>query len=256
VLESIGGASPVQELLAMLNTSSTHAFRTITALIGLSILAVSGPAQADDSREQSYTTIEYANVIDSRSNNGGSAIPVERRTTNARRAHRYGPFYIIDENTAGLDNVIDSMSPNRFRALMAAWPNVDTIRILECPGTVDDEANLVLARMIRSAGMRTVVPSNGSARSGGVELFLAGAEHRAEPGAELGVHSWVDENGREAKDYPRNDPVHQEYIRYYIDMGFSPDKAREFYAFTNTIAPHDGIHFMTRQELAHFNIAN
>jgi len=240
----------------MLNTSSTHAFRTITALIGLSILAVSGPAQADDSREQNYTTIEYANVIDSRSNNGGSAIPVERRTTNARRAHRYGPFYIIDENTAGLDNVIDSMSPNRFRALMAAWPNVDTIRILECPGTVDDEANLVLARMIRSAGMRTVVPSNGSARSGGVELFLAGAEHRAEPGAELGVHSWVDENGREAKDYPRNDPVHQEYIRYYIDMGFSPDKAREFYAFTNTIAPHDGIHFMTRQELAHFNIAN
>ncbi len=239
----------------MLNKSSIHAFRTITALIGLSILAVSGPAQADDGHDQSYTTIDYANVIDSRSNNVGSGIPVEHRTMQARRAHRYGPFYIIDDTTVGLDNVIDSMSPNRFRALMAAWPNIDTIKIIECPGTVDDEANLVLARMIRTAGIRTVVPSNGSARSGGVELFLAGAEHHAEPGAELGVHSWVDENGLEAKDYPRNDPVHQEYIRYYIDMGFTPDKAREFYAFTNAVAPHDGIHYMTRREMAHFNIA-
>jgi len=240
----------------MPNKSSFPALRTITALIGMSILAVAAPAQADDGDNQSYTTIEYANVIDSTSNSVGSAIPVEPRTTASRRAHRYGPFFIIDENTVGLDNVIDSMSPNRFRALVKAWPNVDTIKIIECPGTVDDEANLVLARMIRSAGIRTIVPSNGSARSGGVELFLAGAEHRAEPGAELGVHSWVDEYGREAKDYPRNDPVHQEYIRYYIDMGFTPDKAREFYAFTNAVAPHDGIHYMTRQELAHFNIAN
>lgn len=240
----------------MLKKSSFPALRTITAIIGLSILAMTAPAQADDGDDRSYSTIEYANVIDSVSNNVGSGIPIERQKATVRRAHRYGPFFVIDENTVGLDNVIDSMSPNRFRALMAAWPNVDTIKIIECPGTVDDEANLVLARMIRAAGMRTVVPSNGSARSGGVELFLAGAEHRAEPGAELGVHSWIDEHGREAKDYPRNDPVHQEYIRYYIDMGFTPDKAREFYAFTNAVAPHDGIHIMTRQELAHFNIAH
>ncbi len=240
----------------MLNKSSIPTFRTITALIGLSILAISAPAQAEGEDAQSYTTIEYANVIDSGRNIVGSGIPAQRPAPSARRAHRYGPFFIIDENTVGLDNVIDSMSPNRFRALLAAWPNVDTLKIIECPGTVDDEANLVLARMIRKVGMRTIVPSNGSARSGGVELFLAGAEHRAEPGAELGVHSWVDEYGREARDYPANDPVHQEYIRYYIDMGFTPQKAREFYAFTNAVAPHDGIHFMTRQELAHFNIAN
>lgn len=229
--------------------------RTITALMGLSILAISPPVQAEEAAAQSYTTIEYANVIDSASNYVGSGIPVQRPDRQNRRSHRYGPFFIIDEKTVGVDNVIDSMSPNRFRALMSAWPNIDTVKIIECPGTVDDEANLALARMIRTAGLKTFIPSNGSARSGGVELFLAGAEHRADPGAELGVHSWVDEYGREAKDYPANDPIHQEYIKYYIDMGFTPNKAREFYAFTNAIAPHDGLHVMTRRELAHFDIA-
>lgn len=240
----------------MLKTFSINTRRTIATLLGLSMLAISVPAQADDGDDQSYSTIEYAPVIDSGSRYFGSGIPPQRPSISAKRAHRYGPFFIIDEKTVGIDNVIDSMAPNRFRALMAAWPGIDTVKIIECPGTVDDEANLVLARMIRRAGLKTHIPSNGSARSGGVELFLAGAEHVAEPGAELGVHSWVDEYGREASDYPANDPIHQEYIKYYVDMGFTPEKAREFYAFTNAVAPHDGIHFMSRRELAHFDIAN
>lgn len=240
----------------MLKKYTAPARCNIATLIWLSILAVSTPAQAENGDNQSYTTIEYVNVIDSTSDVVGTGIPAQRPAASVHRAHRYGPFFIIDENTVGVDNVIDSMAPNRFRALMKAWPSIKTVKIIECPGTVDDEANLVLARMIRDAGLKTHIPSNGSARSGGVELFLAGAEHRAEPGAELGVHSWVDEYGREARDYPVNDPIHLEYIRYYIDMGFTPEKAREFYTFTNAVAPHDGIHIMSRRELAHFNIPN
>jgi hypothetical protein len=78
--------------------------------------------------------------------------------------------------------------------------------MIECPGTEDDRANLRLGRMIHARGISTHVPAGGSVRSGGVELFLAGVSHRADPEAEFAVHSWADEDGLEAKDYPANAP--------------------------------------------------
>src|SRR3546814_10235953 len=65
--------------------------------------------------------------------------------------------------------------------------------MIDCPGSLDEEANLALARAIRRAGMETVVPAGGSVRSGAVELWLAGTVRRAAPDAEFGVHSWADE---------------------------------------------------------------
>jgi hypothetical protein len=53
-----------------------------------------------------------------------------------------------------------------------------------------------------------------------------------------------------------NDPVHARYVRFYVDMGFDPQTARAFYAFTNAAAPADGLHIMTPQEIAHFRFAN
>ncbi len=229
------------------------ALRTISAIFALSILAVGTPAFADEAQDQAYAKIAYATVIDSAKISYGTN---QYRPPDQKRRMRYGPFYIINDRTAGVDNVIDSSSPARFQAMLRDWPMLQTLQIIECPGTVDDEANFAVARMVRKAGMSTLVPSNGSARSGGVELFIAGVTRRAEPGAELGVHSWIDEYGREASEYPTNDPVHAEYVHFYEDMGFAPDKAREFYAFTNAAAHPDSIHYMTRQEIAHFEMSN
>ena len=163
----------------------------------------------------------------------------------------FGPFHMVAPDRAELIGSIESETPAQFRALLRAFPGVRQIDMVECPGTGDDEANLALARMVRGAGIATYVPDGGSVRSGGVELFLAGVKRSAAPTAEFAVHSWRDEDGYEAGDFPANDPVHQEYIRFYLDMGLSDTEARSFYAMTNT-APHDDALYLNSRDLGRY----
>jgi hypothetical protein len=134
-----------------------------------------------------------------------------------------------------MTGTVDSFTPQRFRAMLRAHPNVRHIDMVDCDGSVDEEANLMLARMIRRAGIATHVPAGGSVRSGAVELWLAGAQRSAHPSAEFLVHSWMDEDGYQANDYPASDPVHREYLDYYAEMGVPPERARAFYQLTNSV---------------------
>ena len=163
----------------------------------------------------------------------------------------FGPFHMVTPDRAELIGSIESETPAQFRALLRAFPGIRQIDMVECPGTGDDEANLALARMVRSAGISTYVPDGGSIRSGGVELFLAGAKRSAAPTAEFAVHSWRDEDGYEASDFAASDPVHQEYISFYRDMGLSDTEAKSFYAMTNT-APHDDALYLTSRDLGRY----
>lgn len=161
----------------------------------------------------------------------------------------FGPFAVLDGGArAALLGTTDSDSPAQFAAMMKAYPGVRRIDLVEVPGTIDDDANLALGRMIRKAGLATHVPDHGSVRSGGVELFLAGVERSAAPTAEFAVHSWRDEDGREAGDLPANDPVHQAYLAYYRDMGLSAEMARAFYTMTNE-TPHDQARYLDADAL-------
>src|SRR3546814_19761689 len=103
--------------------------------------------------------------------------------------------------------------------MRAAFPGLRRLEMVDCPGSPDEEANLILARAIRRAGMETVVPAGGSIRSGAVELWLAGVTRRAAPAAELGVHSWADEYGREAPEYPASDTSQSESLGYFREKG-------------------------------------
>lgn len=164
---------------------------------------------------------------------------------------RFGPFSVIDGATVRMAGDVTAASPRQFAAMLAAFPGLRRLEMVDCPGSLDEEANLILARAIRRAGMETVVPSGGSIRSGAVELWLAGVTRRAAPDAEFGVHSWADEYGREANDYPASDPVHAEYLGYYREMGMDAAKAREFYALTNA-TPFDDVRYLTRDDMARF----
>jgi hypothetical protein len=163
----------------------------------------------------------------------------------------FGPFRVLSPQRVELVGSIETDTPAQFRALLRAFPSVRQIDMIDCPGTGDDAANLDLARMVRKAGIATFVPNGGSVRSGGVELFLAGAERRAEPGAEFAVHSWVDEDGLEPDDYAESDPVNQEYVAYYREMGMSADNAKAFYDLTNSV-PHDEALYLKPSEIASF----
>ncbi len=148
----------------------------------------------------------------------------------------YGPFRVLDPTRAALVDVTDSASPAQFTAMLRAHPGISLIELIECPGTEDDRANLRLGRMIHAHGIATFVPAGGSVRSGGVELFLAGARRIADPAAEFAVHSWSDEYGREARDYPPDSPENRAYIDYYREMGMTAAQARAFYTMTNSAA--------------------
>lgn len=226
----------------------------IALIFGLSIAGGGLPAIAADTSFTVTETISYDDVLEG--DEGFADNPVTAAPAEATRFGRFGPFVVINSHTVEVRGVIDSQAPDQFRRALLAYPGVKNLRMVECPGSEDDEANLALARLVRRAGINTHVPANGSIRSGGVELFLAGVRRTSEPGAQFGVHSWIDEFGREAKDYAASDPVHSEYISFYQDMGLQPERARAFYAFTNSAAPASGVHYMTGHELARFGLTN
>lgn len=162
---------------------------------------------------------------------------------------RFGPFRVVAGDRVELNGSITSRAPTQFRALLRAYPHIRQVDMVDCPGTDDDEANLALARMIRKAGIATYVPSGGSVRSGGVELFLAGVRRHADSTAEFAVHSWLDEDGMEPDDFSEDDPVNRAYIEYYREMGMTEEKARAFYALTNSV-PHDDALYLKPQDIA------
>lgn len=161
----------------------------------------------------------------------------------------FGPFRVAAPDRAELNGSIETDTPGQFAAMLRAYPGIRRIDMIDCPGTDDDEANLALARMVRKAGIATNVPDGGSVRSGGVELFLAGVRRSAGPQAEFAVHSWIDEDGLEPDDYADSDPVNQEYVAYYREMGMSDDKAKAFYALTNSV-PHDDALYLRPRDIA------
>ncbi len=163
----------------------------------------------------------------------------------------FGVFRVLNQTTVELTGTIGSETPRDFATILRAFPGITMLQITDCAGTDDDEANFTLARMIRARGMTTYVPSYGSARSGGVELFLAGARRRADTGASFAVHSWRDEDGYEAADFAMSDPVHQDYIRFYRDMGMTDANAKAFYQMTNSVG-FDDVLWLTKTDLARF----
>lgn len=163
----------------------------------------------------------------------------------------FGPFQVVAYDRAELNGSIETGTPAQFRAMLRAFPGIRQIDMIDCPGTDDDEANLALARMVRRAGIATNVPEGGSVRSGGVELFLAGTKRHAAPSAEFAVHSWRDEDGMEADDFGENDPVHQEYVAYYREIGMTAEMARAFYAMTNSAAHDEALYLRSRDIAAY-----
>jgi len=168
-----------------------------------------------------------------------------------RSVAAYGPFRVLDGTRAALVDVTDARSPAAFAALLAAYPGIATIEMLDCPGTEDDRANMRLGRMIRARGIATHVPRDGFVGSGAVELFLAGANRIAEPGAQFAVHSWQDENGREPRHFAPDAPENRIYLDYYRAMGMDAARAAAFYAMTNSV-PFASARWLTAAEMTHW----
>lgn len=163
----------------------------------------------------------------------------------------FGPFEVLDGTRAALVAQTDSYSPEDFSAMLHAHPGIRVLEMADCPGTVDDFANLRLGRLIRAKGIATHVPDHGSVRSGAVELFLAGASRSAAPDAAFVVHSWIDEDGREPDDFAADASVNKAYVTYYREMGLADDMAAAFYALTNSV-PNQDVLMLGTADMARF----
>jgi hypothetical protein len=151
----------------------------------------------------------------------------------------YGPFRVIDGQRAALIGPTDIASPRHFDAMLRDYPGIRVLEMIDAPGTSHDLANLALGRRIRAAGLDTYVPAHGAVRSGAVELFLAGKRQKIADGATFAVHSWMDERGLEPRHFAEDAPENRLYLDYYVEMGMGEQRARAFYAMTNSV-PHSG----------------
>jgi hypothetical protein len=150
-----------------------------------------------------------------------------------------------------MSGTINSNTPGQLSGVLGSNPGVETIVMLQCFGSSDDDANFPMARSVRAKGLNTHLTSESEIYSGCVDFFLAGRQRSMEPGAIVGVHSWYDdEDEREAIDYPVGDPAHESNRKYIEDMLGSD----EFYWFTIRAAPADGMYNMTGQEIERFGL--
>lgn len=202
--------------------------KLLSALLPLMALFASPVA----AQQVVYETVEETVFV---SNGGSERFVSAAPVPTPKGIAAYGPFRVLDATRAALVDVTDARSPAQFAAMLRAYPGISLIEMIDCPGTEDDRANLALGREIHARGIATHVPMGGSVRSGGVELFLAGKVRIADPGSEFAVHSWEDEDGRQAKDYPESAPENRAYIEYYKEMGMTLPQARAFYAMTNSV---------------------
>lgn len=170
------------------------------------------------------------------------------RPTAQRAIAQYGPFLVLNAETVAMVGSTDGSSPAYFDAMIRDFPGLRTLEMVEAPGTSNDIANLAVGRRIRAHGLDTHVPSHGSVRSGAVELFLAGKRRTADHGALFAVHSWLDNYGREPDDFAPDAPANRLYLDYYEEMGMTEDRARAFYAMTNSV-PHHSAKWLRADEM-------
>lgn len=155
----------------------------------------------------------------------------------------------VNGNTAVMTGDLRRNAPRKVSRLIENHPELVWIELLNCPGSLDDEAALEASRLVRNAGLNTRVPSNGEIASGAVDFFIAGVNREVSEGALVGVHSWSD-GRKEGSEFARSHNAHQLYLQYYSDMGIGS----EFYWFTLEVADSSDLHWMTRAELFEFEL--
>ncbi|MCR9638647.1 hypothetical protein R7035_18860 [Vibrio sp. 1731] len=155
----------------------------------------------------------------------------------------------VQGKTAIIDGVSCDGSTSAFNNMLSKNPSVNQLYLRDISGSIDDDANLKLGRLIRSKKMKTVVDSNSHVTSGGVDLYLAGASRSWSAGAKLGVHSWSD-GVKDGREYPSSHSSHDIFTSYYQDMGINSD----FYWFTLNSAKSSSMHYLTLDEIVKYEI--
>lgn len=157
--------------------------------------------------------------------------------------------FTADGRDVLVEGTLNAHTLDQFVAFMEQHPETERLVLLDVPGSVDDETNLQFGHLVRDLGLDTYLTADSEIHSGGTDLFLAGVDRTMERGAIIGVHTWA-EGRREGVDFPREDPVHDEYEDYTRRMLGSA----EFYWFTLEAASIDESHELSEREIERFGL--
>lgn len=165
--------------------------------------------------------------------------------------------FVSRGDTLDMTGVIDADTRDTLETALNAPTPITTIRLVNVPGSADDENSLrQLTQLIQTAGLTTTVPSNGMVASGGTDMLLMGRKRIIEPGACIGVHSWAagyfgisSQNGA---DLPRDSEEHALYLEFYEQIGIDP----AFYWFTLDVADANDMHWMSPEEINRFKLSS
>lgn len=157
----------------------------------------------------------------------------------------------VEDNTAYMSGILSSSLVEQLTAFLAENPNVTDLVLVDVPGSVDQQATMDAARLIRRLGLNTHIATTGYVLSGGVDLFLGGVERSIGAGAGVGVHAWSDGTRVKASSANVADPIHATYVNFYLEMGV-PER---FYWFSLTAAPADRVYFLSPEEVYDFQLA-
>jgi len=156
----------------------------------------------------------------------------------------------VENNTAYLSGVLGSDLVKRLSDFVKENPNVTDLVLVDIPGSVDQQATMEGARLIRRLGLNTRIAPTGYVLSGGVDLFLGGVERTIGAGAGVGVHAWSDGSRTKAENVNVADPVHAVYVNFYLEMGV-PER---FYWFSLDAASADRVYFLSPEEVYDFQL--
>ncbi|PID48273.1 MAG: alpha/beta hydrolase [Proteobacteria bacterium] len=189
---------------------------------------------------------------------GGGSSKAQTTNTDKKEVQetkrKFGIFKVLGDNrTIEMDGDIKRKTPDNFDRLLQAFPNIDTINIVNCPGSLDDESNFKLSKKVHERDIKIHLMDNGEIASGGVDFFLAGVKRSKGENTKIGVHAWSGD-GERATDFPRGHANHLPYIKYYVSIGFSKKWAEDFYYFTIYSAPAKGIHWMSEEEIEKYGL--
>ena len=157
----------------------------------------------------------------------------------------------VDNNTAYLSGILNSDLVSQLSDFIKQNPNVTELVLVDIPGSVDQQATMEGARLIRRLGLNTHIAQTGYVLSGGVDLFLGGVERTIGAGAGVGVHAWSDGSRMKAANVNVADSIHAVYVNFYLEMGV-PEL---FYWFSLDAAPADRVYFLSPEETYDYQLA-
>ncbi len=145
---------------------------------------------------------------------------------------------------------LDSYTTSQLKEILEENPQIKTAVLLEMPGTDDVDATLETGMLLNRAGIKTYLTRNSSIASGAVDLFCAGVEREAEPGARIGIHTWYDDEGTEGRNLDTDDPEHDAQLKYLSKTGCSTN----LYWFSLRAAAPNSMHWMTKKEMEDYSV--